>query len=71
MTDEPPTEEDVPTRLIVVAYVIALTCALLPLAVIGAGFAGAVIFQRGRRVEGAGVIIVAIVCVAIAVMTRS
>jgi hypothetical protein len=71
MSEQPPVGEDVPARLIVVAYVIALLCVLLPLAVIGAGFAGAVIFQRGRRVEGAGVIVVAIACVAIAVATRS
>jgi len=71
MSEQPPVGEDVPARLIVIAYAIALLCVLLPLAVIGAGFAGAVIFQRGRRVEGAGVIAVAIVCVAIAVATRS
>ena len=71
MTDEPPIQEDVPARLIVIAYVIALICALLPLAVLGAGFAGAVVIQRGRRAEGAGVIVVAIAATALGIALRS
>jgi hypothetical protein len=55
----------------VIGYVLALICALLPLAILGAAFAGAAIFQRGRRAQGAGVIVLAIVCVTIAVLTRS
>ncbi|MEA2192988.1 MAG: hypothetical protein QOI73_3109 [Solirubrobacteraceae bacterium] len=69
--EQPPTQEPVPTRLVVIGYVLALICALLPLAILGAAFAGAAIFQRGRRAQGAGVIVLAIVCVTIAVLTRS
>ncbi len=49
---------------------LALICALLPLAILGAAFAGAVIYNRGRRAEGAGVVVLAVACVAIAIATR-
>lgn len=56
----PPAE--VPARLVVVAYLLALVCAVAPLAILGAGFAGAVLFRRDRRVEGAGVVALALAC---------
>ena len=49
---------------------IALICVLLPLAVLGAAFAGAVIFKRGRRIEGAGVIVLAVLCSIFGVLLR-
>lgn len=71
MAGEPGTEpalEQVPTRLVVVAYLLALLCAVAPLAVLGAGFAGAVLFTRGRRGAGAGVVAVAVLCSALGIL---
>lgn len=63
---EPELEDgEVPTRLVVVAYLLALLCAVAPLAVLGAGFAGAVLFTRGRRNAGAGVVALAVLCTAL------
>ncbi len=62
--------EEVPTRLVVIAYVLALVCALLPLAILGAGFAGAVLMQRGRRGAGAGVIALAVLSTAVGFLLR-
>jgi hypothetical protein len=56
------TPAELPPRLIVVAYVIALVCLVAPLAVLGAAFAGSVLFTRGRRAAGAGVVAVAVLC---------
>ena len=66
-----PGPEDVPTRLVVVAYALALLCAVAPLAVLGAGFAGAVLYGRGRRGAGAGVVAVAVLCAALGIALRS
>ena len=63
-----PGPDDVPTRLVVVAYAIALICAVAPLAVLGAGFAGAVLYGRGRRGSGAGVVAVAVLCAALGIL---
>ncbi len=62
-----PRQEEVPTRLVVVAYVLALVCAVAPLAILGAAFAGAVLFTRGRRGAGAGVVATAVLCAALGV----
>ena len=58
----------IPPRLLVVAYALALVCALAPLAVLGAGFAGAMLFTRGRRGAGAGVVVTAVLCAALGVV---
>jgi hypothetical protein len=60
-----PEQPGLPPRLVAIGYVIALVCLVAPLAVLGAGFAGAVVFQRGRRGAGAGVIAVAVLCSAL------
>jgi hypothetical protein len=57
----------VPTRLVVVAYALALVCVLAPLAILGAGFAGAVLMNRGRRGAGAGVVVAAVLCGALGI----
>lgn len=57
-----PEQPEIPTRLVIVAYALALVCAVAPLAVLGAGFAGAVLIRRGRRGAGFGVIALAVVC---------
>ena len=64
---EPPPSEELPARLVIVAYLLALVCAVAPLAILGAAFAGAVLFTRGRRPEGAGVVALAIVCAVLGV----
>ncbi len=63
--------EQVPTRLVVVAYALALLCAIAPLAVLGAGFAGAVLFTRGRRGTGVGVVAVAVLCAALGIVAAA
>ncbi len=67
--DQRPAEE-VPPRLVVVAYLLALLCAVAPLAILGAGFAGALLYQRGRRGAGAGVIAFAVICATLGVLLR-
>jgi hypothetical protein len=64
---ESPAPPEVTTSLVLIAYVLALLCAVAPLAILGAGFAGAVLFQRGRRAAGAGVVVLAVACAAIGV----
>jgi hypothetical protein len=60
-----PAPTELPPRLVVVAYAIALVCLVAPLAVLGAGFAGAALFTRGRHAAGAGVVAVAVLCAAL------
>lgn len=59
-------EQD-PTRIVVIAYLLAAVCLLAPLAVIGAVFAGVVLARRNRPAHGAGVIALALSCTALAV----
>ncbi len=79
MTDTPPPvepagleprPEEVPRRFVLVAYALAALCAVAPLAVLGAGFAGAVLFTRGRRGAGAGVVAFATLCAALGILLR-
>jgi hypothetical protein len=63
--DEPSRRD--PTRLVVIAYLLAAVCVLVPLAVIGAVFAGAVLARRNRPLAGAGVVALAVLCTALAV----
>lgn len=60
VTDEPSLRD--PTRLVVVAYLLAAVCLLVPLAVIGAVFAGVVLARRNRPCAGAGVLVLALLC---------
>lgn len=50
--------------MVVVAYVLAAVCLLVPLALVGALFAGIVLMRRNRRLEGAGVIALGLACTA-------
>ena len=43
-------------QAVVVAYLLAALCLLLPLAVVGSTFAGIVIWRRGPRSHGAAVV---------------
>jgi uncharacterized RDD family membrane protein YckC len=63
-----PLVEELPPRLVAVAYVIALVCLVAPLAVLGAGFAGAVLIRRGRPGSGLGVITTAVLCSVVGVL---
>ena len=48
-----------------VAYVLAAVCLLVPLALVGAIFAAAVLMRRNRRADGLGVLLVAVVATAL------
>ena len=65
-----PGPDEIPPRLVVVAYALAALCAVAPLAVLGAGFAGAVLFTRGRRGAGAGVVAAAVLCALLGIWLR-
>lgn len=69
MTGDPQPEQ-LPGRLIGAAYLMALVCVVAPLVILGAGFAGAVVFNRGQRGAGAGVIAVAVLSTALGIALR-
>jgi hypothetical protein len=54
--------------VVVVAYLLAVVCLLVPLALLGALFAGVALMRRGRPAEGAGVIVVAVLATALGLM---
>jgi hypothetical protein len=49
-------------QAVVVAYLLAALCLLIPLAVVGSTFAGAVLWRRGLRQHGAAVIGLGVAC---------
>ena len=51
--------------MVVAAYLLAIVCLLVPLALVGALFAGAALVRRGRPADGAGVIVVAVLATAL------
>ena len=56
--------------MVVVAYVLAAVCLLVPLALIGALFAGIALMRRNRRAEGIGVIALGIAATAVGIALR-
>ena len=56
-----------PPQVVVVAYLLAALCLLIPFAVVGSTFAGAVLWGRGLRSHGAAVIGLGVACMAIGV----
>jgi hypothetical protein len=54
-------------QVVVVAYLLAALCLLIPLAVVGSTFAGAVLWRRGLRPHGAAVTALGIACTAVGV----
>ena len=48
-----------------VAYLLAILCFVLPLALIGAVFAGVALMRRNRQADGAGVLVVAVLATAL------
>lgn len=51
----------------VVAYLLAIVCLLVPLALVGALFAGVALMRRNRPADGLGVIVVAVLATALGV----
>ena len=68
MTDKPALQEPLPPHIVGVAYLLAAICLFVPLAVIGAIFAGVVVANRGLRGHGIAVIGLAIVCAVLGVV---
>jgi len=54
--------------VVVVAYLLAIVCLVVPLALIGALFAGVALTRRNRAADGAGVITVAVLATALGVL---
>ena len=52
-------------RVVVVAYLLALTCVLVPLALVGAVFAGVALIRRNRPADGIAVMVVGIAATAL------
>jgi hypothetical protein len=52
----------------VVAYLLAGVCLLVPLALVGALFAGVALIRRNRPADGAGVIAVALLATALGIV---
>jgi hypothetical protein len=48
----------------VVAYLLAAVCFLVPLALVGAVFAGIVLMRRNRQADGVSVLVIAAVATA-------
>ena len=68
---EPPEQElplQDPTRIVVIAYLLALVCILVPLALVGGLFAGVALMRRNRPLYGTGVIVVAVACTAFGIV---
>lgn len=55
-------------QAIVAAYLLAVLCLLIPLSVVGSTYAGAVLARRGLRAHGATVLVLGVVCTAVAVL---
>jgi hypothetical protein len=53
--------------VVVVAYLLAIVCVLVPLALAGALFAGIALIRRGRPADGAGVIAVGALATALGI----
>ena len=54
-------------QAVVAAYLLAALCLLIPLAVIGSTFAGAVLWRRGLRRHGAAVVGLGFACMVLGV----
>ena len=50
------------------AYLLAIVCLLVPLALVGALFAGVALMRRNRVPDGLGVIVVAVIATALGVV---
>jgi hypothetical protein len=53
--------------VVVAAYLLAALCLLVPLAVVGATFAGVVLWRRGLRLHAASVVGLGVACTVLGV----
>ena len=62
-------DDPLPVRpqVVVVAYLLAALCLLIPLAIVGSTFAGAVLWRRGLRPHAAAVVGLGVVCMVLGV----
>ena len=65
MTDDPAPQEPLAPHIVGVAYLLAAVRVFVPLAVVGAMFAGVVVSNRGLRGHGIAVIGLSIACAAL------
>lgn len=56
-----------PTRVVVAAYLLAAVCVVVPLAVLGALFAGVALARRNRPLSGMAVIALGLACTALGI----
>ncbi|HWI07709.1 MAG TPA: hypothetical protein VNT54_09355 [Solirubrobacteraceae bacterium] len=54
-------------QAVVVGYLLAVLCLLIPLAVVGSTFAGTVLWRRGLRSHGAAVIGLGVACMVLGI----
>jgi hypothetical protein len=54
-------------QVVVAAYLLAALCLLVPLAVVGAAFAGIVLWRRGLRLHAAAVVGLSVACTVLGV----
>ena len=66
MTDEPQPRD--PPRVVAAAYLLAAVCLLVPLAFLGAAFAGVALARRNRPRDGAAILALAAACTALGVI---
>lgn len=64
--DDEPFVQD-PTRVVVAAYLLAAVSVIVPLAVLGALFAGVALMRRNRAVDGVAVIVLGVAATALGV----
>ncbi len=64
-------DDPLPVRpqVVVVAYLLAALCLLIPLAVVGSTFSGAVLWRRGLRPHGAAIVGLGVACMVFGVTT--
>ncbi len=66
--DDTPRGDEIPPRIVLVAYLLSALCLILPLALIGAAFAGIVLIRRGKVVDGAAVLILGVLGVVVGLL---
>ena len=67
MTPMDDTPNAVRPQAILAAYLLAALCMLVPLAIVGSTFAGAVLWRRGLRRHAAAVVGVGVACIVLGV----
>jgi hypothetical protein len=68
MTVRRQTPQPLASRVVAVAYLLAVICVVVPPAVLGALFAGVVLLRRGLRGHGAAVVVLALSCASLGIV---